>query len=106
MTSAAKANFDTVLSQDEPIKAPNKAAMAVNRFESTVSKDVKFVKHFQDPIFGVLSISFKLLSYPGSMDSTLVPELCELNNHLMKAPSDKISISADYKRFEEELRVS
>ncbi|MDE0309804.1 MAG: DUF1902 domain-containing protein [Acidiferrobacterales bacterium] len=36
----------------------------------------------------------------------LVPELCELNNHLMKAPSDKISISADYKRFEEELQVS
>ncbi len=36
----------------------------------------------------------------------LVPESCELNNHLMKAPSDKISISADYKRFEEELRVS
>ena len=36
----------------------------------------------------------------------LVPELCELNGHLMKTPSDKISISADYKRFEEELRVS
>ena len=24
----------------------------------------------------------------------LVPELCELNSHLIKAPSDKISISA------------
>lgn len=35
-----------------------------------------------------------------------VPELCELNSHLMNPPSDKISISADYKRFEEELRVS
>ena len=36
----------------------------------------------------------------------LVPELCELNSHLIKTPSDKISISADYKRFKEELRVS
>ena len=36
----------------------------------------------------------------------LVPELCELNSHLMKTPSDKISISADYKRFEEEFQVS
>ena len=36
----------------------------------------------------------------------LVPELFELNGHLMKTPPDKISISADYKRFEEELRVS
>lgn len=36
----------------------------------------------------------------------LVPELCELNSHLIKAPSDRILISADYKRFEEELRVS
>lgn len=35
----------------------------------------------------------------------LVPELCELNSHLIKTPSEKILISADYKRFEEELRV-
>lgn len=36
----------------------------------------------------------------------LVPELCELNSHLMIPPSDKILITVDYKRFEEELRVS
>ena len=36
----------------------------------------------------------------------LVPELCELNSHLISPPPDKFSISADYKRFEEELRVS
>lgn len=36
----------------------------------------------------------------------LVPELCEVNSHLMNPPSGKISIFADYKRFEEELRVS
>ena len=33
----------------------------------------------------------------------LVPELYELNSHLMKAPSGKISICADYIRFEQEL---
>ena len=36
----------------------------------------------------------------------LIPELCELNKHLMETPLDKISISADYQRFEEELRIS
>ncbi len=36
----------------------------------------------------------------------LVPELCELNKHFMETPLDKISISADYQRFEEEFRIS
>ena len=36
----------------------------------------------------------------------LIPELCELNFHLMKTPLEKISICADYQRFEEELRGS
>ena len=36
----------------------------------------------------------------------LIPELCELNKHFMETPLDKISISADYQRFEEELRIS
>ena len=36
----------------------------------------------------------------------LIPELCELNKHLMETPLDKIAISADYQRFEEELRIS
>ena len=34
----------------------------------------------------------------------LVPELCELNSQI-STPGDKISISADYQRFEEELRA-
>ena len=36
----------------------------------------------------------------------LIPELSELNKHFMETPLDKISISADYQRFEEELRIS
>ena len=36
----------------------------------------------------------------------LIPELCELNKHLIKTPLEKISICANYQRFEEERRVS
>ena len=36
----------------------------------------------------------------------LIPELCELNKHLMNSPLDTISISADYNRFEQEIQAS
>ncbi len=33
----------------------------------------------------------------------LVPELCDLNSHLMKSHPGRILITADYERFEKEL---
>ena len=36
----------------------------------------------------------------------LIPELCELNSHLIDIPLERVSISADYQRFEQEIRVA
>ena len=36
----------------------------------------------------------------------LIPELCELNSHLIDIPLERVSISADYQRFEQEIRIA
>ena len=36
----------------------------------------------------------------------LIPELYELNSHLIDIPLERVSISADYQRFEQELRIA
>ena len=36
----------------------------------------------------------------------LIPELCELNSQLIDIPLERVSISADYQRFEQELQVA
>ena len=36
----------------------------------------------------------------------LIPELCELNSHLIDTPLERVSISADYQRFKQEIRVA
>ena len=36
----------------------------------------------------------------------LIPELCELNSDLIDIPLERVSISADYQRFGQEIRVA
>lgn len=58
-----------------------------------------------DDIPGLVSEAMSLQMLVGKL-KIIVPELCELNEHLIKTPLDKISICANYQRFVARIRVS
>ena len=58
-----------------------------------------------DDIPGLVAEASSLQELVGKLQ-VLIPELCELNSHLINTPSKRVSISADYQRFEEELRAN
>ena len=58
-----------------------------------------------DDIPGLVAEASTLQGLVGDLQ-VLIPELCELNSRLINMPANRISISADYQRFKEELRVN
>ena len=55
-----------------------------------------------EDIPGLVTESPSLQMLVGKLQA-LIPEICELNKHLMADPVNRVSITADYERFKEEL---